>query len=72
MDPDPTAHEATATSNQDQCDDPGCACHQDAGDLPGDGAAEVTMTEVYDIEIPGAVTPAAGNPSALTTPGPPC
>lgn len=29
---------------------PDCACHQDAGDRPGDGAAEVTMTEVYEDE----------------------
>jgi len=36
----------------DECDDPDCACHEDAGrPRPGDGAAEVTMTEVYD---PGA------------------
>jgi hypothetical protein len=52
MDPDPTAHQTAITSNQDDCDDPDCACHQDAGDRPGDGAAEVTMTEVYDIDIP--------------------
>ena len=33
----------------DECDDPDCACHEDAGHpRPGDGAAEVTMTEVYD------------------------
>jgi hypothetical protein len=53
MDPDPTAHQTAATSNQDECDDPRCACHSDTGyPLPGEGAAEVTMTEVYDIEIP--------------------
>ena len=52
MAPDPPARETAATSNHDACDDPGCACHQDDGDRPGDGAAEVTMTEVYDIDIP--------------------
>jgi hypothetical protein len=52
MDLDPTAHETAITGTQDECDDPGCACQQDAGNRPGDGAAEVTMTEVYDIEIP--------------------
>jgi hypothetical protein len=51
MDLDPTAHETAATSNQNECDDPDCAC-QDAADRPGDGAAEVTMTEVNDIDIP--------------------
>jgi hypothetical protein len=39
-----------AAGAQDECDDPDCACHQDAGDRPGDGAAEVTMTEVYEDE----------------------
>jgi hypothetical protein len=39
-----------AAGSQDECDDPDCACHQDAGDRPGDGAAEVTMTEVYEDE----------------------
>lgn len=34
-----------------ECNDTDCACHQDA-DRAGDGAAEVTMTEVYDIGIP--------------------
>jgi hypothetical protein len=53
MDPDPTAPETAATSNHDECDDPGCTCHPDTGQPPpGDGAAEVTMTEVYDIDIP--------------------
>lgn len=42
--------EAAAINDQDECDDPDCACHQDAGDRPGDGAAEVTMTEVYEDE----------------------
>ena len=45
-----TAREAKAISDQDECDDPDCACHQDAGERPGDGAAEVTMTEVYKDE----------------------
>ena len=36
--------------DRDDCDDPDCACHQDAGERPGDGAAEVTMTEVYKDE----------------------
>ena len=45
-----TAREAKAISDQDECDDPDCACHQDAGERPGDGAAEVTMTEIYDDE----------------------
>ena len=45
-----TAHEAAATSDQDECDDPDCACHQDVGERPGIGAAEVTMTEFYDDE----------------------
>ena len=46
------AREAAAAGAQDECDDPGCACHDDQGELPGDGAAEVTMTEIYDIDIP--------------------
>ena len=34
-----------AAADQDECDDPGCACHQDTSQpRPGDGAAEVTMT----------------------------
>jgi hypothetical protein len=42
-----------AAADQEECDDPGCACHQDTGQpQPGDGAAEVTMTEVYDIDVP--------------------
>ena len=33
----------------DECDDPDCACREDAGHpRPGDGVAKVTMTEVYD------------------------
>jgi hypothetical protein len=44
------AREAAAAGMQDGCDDPGCACHDDQGELPGDGAAEVTMTEVYEDE----------------------
>jgi hypothetical protein len=44
------AREAAAINDQDECDDPDCACHQDAGERPGDGAAEVTMTEVYKDE----------------------
>lgn len=68
MDPDLTAHQAAATSNHGECDDPDCAC-QNAADRPGDGAAEVTMTEVYDIDIPWGTTPAAGNtPRAGTSP----
>jgi hypothetical protein len=45
------AREAAAIKDQDECDDPDCACHQDVGDRPGDGAAEVTMTEVYEDEL---------------------
>lgn len=38
-----------AQRDSEECDDPDCACHEDAGRArPGDGAAEVTMTEVYD------------------------
>jgi hypothetical protein len=44
------AREAAAAGVQDECDDPDCACHEDVGDRPGDGAAEATMTEVYDDE----------------------
>lgn len=44
------AREAAAISDHDECDDPNCACRQDAGEWPGDGAAEVTMTEVYEDE----------------------
>jgi len=44
------AREAVAAGVQDECDDPDCACHQDAVARPGDGAAEVTMTEVYEDE----------------------
>jgi hypothetical protein len=44
--------EAAAANTQDECDDPGADYHDDQGELPGDGAAEVTMTEVYDIDIP--------------------
>jgi len=42
------AQEAAAAGVQDECDDPDCACHGDVGDRLGDGAAKVTMTEVYD------------------------
>ena len=51
------AREAAAAGEQDECDDPDCACHGDVGDRPGDGAAEVTMTEVYEDE------PGWGHPS---------
>ena len=44
------AREAKAINDQDECDDTDCACHQGAGERPGDGAAEVTMTEVYEDE----------------------
>jgi hypothetical protein len=44
------AREAAAVGVQDECDNPDCACHRDAGDRPGDGAAEVTMTEFYEDE----------------------
>jgi hypothetical protein len=47
------AREAAAINDQDECDDPDCACHHDAADRPGDGAAEVTMTEVYEGESGG-------------------
>ena len=46
------SQEAAAANTHDECDDPGCACHDDQGELPGAGAAEVTMTEIYDIDIP--------------------
>jgi hypothetical protein len=52
MDSDPTAPETAPINSHDECDDPGCTCHQDDGEQPGDGATEVTMTEVYDIDIP--------------------
>jgi hypothetical protein len=45
------AQETAAAGPQDECGNPDCACHGDAGERPGDGAAEVTMTEVYDDEI---------------------
>ena len=51
------AREAAAAGVQDECDNPDCACHQEAGDRPGDGAAEVTMTEVCEGE------PGWGHPS---------
>jgi hypothetical protein len=51
------AREAAAADMQDKCDNPDCACHGDSGELPGDGAAEVTMTEVYEDE------PGWGQPS---------
>jgi hypothetical protein len=44
------ARDAAAAELQDECDDPDCVCHQDADDGPADGAAEVTMTEVYEDE----------------------
>jgi hypothetical protein len=44
------AREAGAPGAQDECDDPDCACHQDVGERPGDGAAEVMMAEVYEDE----------------------
>jgi hypothetical protein len=44
------AREAAAINDQDECDDPDCVCHQDAGDRPGDGAADVTMTEAREDE----------------------
>ena len=44
------AREAVAVGVQNECDNPNGACHRDAGDRPGDGAAEVTMTEVYEDE----------------------
>jgi hypothetical protein len=47
MDFEAFAREAAANSH-DECDDADCACHQDAGERRGDGAAEVTMTEIYD------------------------
>ena len=49
------AREAAA-GVQDECDNPDCACHRDVGERPGDGAAEVTMTEVYEDE-PGSGRP---------------
>jgi hypothetical protein len=48
MDFEAMAREDPAIDDQDECDDPDCACHQDADERPGDGAAEVTMTEIYD------------------------
>ena len=44
------AREAAAAGVQDECDDADCACHGDVSDRPGDGAAGVTMTEVYGDE----------------------
>jgi hypothetical protein len=44
------AREAAAAGMQDECDDRDCACHGDVGDRSGDGAAEATMTEVYEDE----------------------
>ncbi len=43
--------EAATASNQDGCDDPDCACHRDTSDRPGDGATEVTMTDVYEDDL---------------------
>lgn len=51
------AREAAAAGVQDECDNPDCDCHRHLGDWPGDGAAEVTMTEVYEDE------PGWGHPS---------
>jgi hypothetical protein len=52
VDPIDAIRLSDAQRDPDECDDPDCACHEDAGHpQPGDGAAEVTMTEVYD---PGA------------------
>jgi hypothetical protein len=51
------AEEAAAANTQDECDDPGADDRDDQGELPGDGAAEVTMTEVYDIDIPWGIHP---------------
>ena len=42
------AREAAAAGMQDKCDNPDCAGHRDTGERLGDGAAEVTMTEVYE------------------------
>jgi hypothetical protein len=44
------AREAAAAAPQDECDNPYCACHLGAGERPGDGAAEVTMNEIYENE----------------------
>lgn len=42
-----------AAAGQDESDDSDCACQPDTSHpRPGDGAAEVTMTAVYDIDIP--------------------
>jgi hypothetical protein len=54
---DQLARAAAPIDDQDECDDPDCACRRDAGDRPGDGAAQVTMTEAYDDE------PGWGHPS---------
>jgi len=51
------ARAAAAAGVQDECDNADCACHRDVGERPGDGAAEVTMTEVYEDE------PGWGQPS---------
>lgn len=49
MDPINAMKLSDAQRDPDECDDPDCACHEDAGHPRlGDGAAEVTMTEVYD------------------------
>jgi hypothetical protein len=50
MDFEALARQAAA-NNQNECDDPDCACHQETGAQPDDGAADVTMTEVYEDEI---------------------
>jgi hypothetical protein len=49
VDPIDAMRLSDAQRGPDECDDPDCACHEDVGrPRPGDGAAEVTMTEVYD------------------------
>lgn len=52
MDLQQLAREVAAAGAQDECDDPDCACHEDDDFPPGGCAAEVTMTEVYDLDIP--------------------
>ena len=49
MDPIDAMRLSDAQRDPDERDDPDCACHEDVGHpRPGDGAAGVTMTEVYD------------------------
>ncbi len=52
--------EAATASNQDQCEDPGCACHRD-GDRPGDGADGV-QPEHCHAEAAGRWLPASVPP----------